>query len=213
MPVVLAMTVEYVQGSHSAFILQEAVDEFTLVIHEILGGGGTKRHGCCDADESDLHAVKLLDDVGLEDQFAFLVEVAADIGERSLSGQFKETVHAVVKFMVAGDRDIVTDGVHDIDERFAGGHRADRFALDRVAVVNEQDIIVGREAFLHRIETGIAPALADAAVDIAGVQDDQVLFQRGSRVLRESGAAAEQQTEHQQETQQFFHKFSSSGSV
>ena len=189
----------------AVFILHEVVDEVAFGILEIPRGGGAERHRRGDADEADLHTVEFLDDPGLEDQLPVLVEVAAEVGETGLFGQLKEVVHAVVEFMVAGDRDVVSDGVHDVDDGFALGHGADGLTLDGVTVVHEQDVVVLREGFLHGIQAGVRPALVDSAVDVAGEQDHEILLQRGSGRLFREGGAGQQQRQRQQDTKQFFH--------
>ena len=193
-------------------VLQETIDEFALVIHKVTGRGGTQGHGSTYAHERDFHTVEFLDDVGLEDRFAFLVEVAAEVGEISLFRQLQEAVHAVIELMVAGNGEIVADSIHDIDDAFTGGHGTDGFTLDGVAVIHQHDIVVSGQAFLHRVKAGITPALINAAVHVTGEQDNQVLFQRrGSSFFRKRGAAAQEQAKSQQKSKQFFHSISSFG--
>lgn len=110
--------------------------------------------------------------------------------------------------MVAGNRDVVSGCVHDVDDGFARGHRTDRLALEMVAVVHQQHIIVLRVLFLHGVQGGISPVLVDAAVNIARIEHDQVLLHRGSGGFLRHGAA-QQQRQCQQESRQFLHLFSS----
>ena len=194
-------------------VLQEAVDEFSLGIHEVTGRGRTQGHGSTYAHERDFHAVEFLDDVGLEDQFTFLVEVTAEVGEFSFLCQGKKAIHTIVKLMVAGNGEIITDSIHDIDDAFTGGHGADGFTLDGVTVIHQHDIVVSGQAFLHRIKAGITPSLINAAMHVTGEQDNQVLFQRrGGSFFRKRGAAAQEQAKSQQKSKQFFHNISSFGS-
>ena len=83
--------------------------------------------------------------------------------------------------MVAGNGHIIAHGVHDVDDSLALGHGADRLALDSVAVVHEKHIIILLKAFLRRIQAGIAPALVNAAVYIAGEKDHEIPLLRGNR--------------------------------
>ena len=103
----------------SGSILEEAVDKVSVFILEIFRRGGSKGFRGGYADETDLYAVKFLDDIGIEHQLAFFVEVAADVGEFGLFGQFQEAVHAVVKLVVSGNGDIIADRVHQVDVCFA----------------------------------------------------------------------------------------------
>ena len=171
-------------------ILHEAVDEVALVVLEVLGGRGGDGLGGRHADECDLHALNFLDHIGIEHQLAVLVEVGAEVGKVSHFRQFKETVHAIVKFMVARDGHVVAHVVHQADDGFARGHGADGFPLDGVAIVHQQYMA----AFFHRVphggQTGVAESLVDAAMHIAGKQHDNVLGQPG--FLGESRAAYKQ---------------------
>ena len=105
--------------------------------------------------------------------------------------------------MIARDRDVVAHRIHQLDDRLAGGQRADRFALNRVAVVNEHHIIPrSLQAVAHGRQTGIAEALVDAAVRIAGEEHHNVAGER-SRFRKRS--ASKQHRHRQQQTQNPFH--------
>ena len=160
-------------------ILHEAVDEVALVVLEVLGGGGGDGLGSGDAHEGNLHALDLLDHIGVEHQLAVLVEVGADVGEVGHFRQLQETVHAIVEFVVAGDGHVVAHGVHQADDGFACGHGADGLALDGVAVVHQQHMAGFLQRVTHGGQAGIAEALVDAAVHVAGEEHDNVLGQAG----------------------------------
>ena len=170
-------------------VLHEAVDVVAIIVLEVLGGGGGDGLGGGDAHEGHLHAVKFLDDVGLEDKLPFLIEVAADVGEAGLPGQLQEPVHAVVELVVAGDGNVIAYAVHQGDDGVAGGHGAHRLALDGVAVVHQQHMAGLLQAVADGHQAGIAEALIDAAVDIAGEQNHQVLLHLGGIVIGPGGEA------------------------
>ena len=76
--------------------------------------------------------------------------------------------------MVAGDREIVSDGVHDVDQAFALGHGADGFALDGVAVVDQEHVVILGQVFFYLIQSDIAPTAVNGAVDVAREEDRQI---------------------------------------
>ena len=193
----------------SGLVLHEAVDEVSVVIHEVPGRGGEQGVGSGDADKSDLYTADLLHDPRLQEQLALLVEVAADVGEVCLPLKLQEAVHTVVKLVVARNRRVVAHGVHDVDDGLAAGQGADGLALDGVAVVDEQDIILFGEVFPHGIQARVAPALVDAAVHVAGIEDDDVLLvsvREGAR--RNAGEERSEETDRENQRQCFFHAVS-----
>ena len=102
-----------------------------------------------------------------------MIEVGADVRVLRPLGQSEEAVHAVVELVVAGDGDLVARGVHQVDDGFALAERADRLALDGVAVVNEDHVVAsGQQGIADLLQTGVAEALVDAAVNVAGEEDD-----------------------------------------
>ena len=157
----------------------KAVDKIAVFILEIARDGGADRDRGGNAHKADLHAADLLDDPRLKNQLALLIEIAADVGETRFFRQGKELLHAVVKFVVAGDSRIVAHGVHDVNDGLAPAQKADGFALYGVAVIHQEHVIILGKLFLDGVETGKAPALVDAAVDIACKKDNQIPLLRG----------------------------------
>ena len=186
------------------FILHEAVDEVAFLVLEVDGRGGGNRVRGSHADKSDFHAVKFLDDVGRENQRIAAGEVRGDVGEIRLLGQFEEVLHAVIKFMIAGDGDVVADRVHQLNDGASLGQCADGFALNRVAIIDKHHMVVCLQAVAHIRHTRVAPALVNAAVDVTGKEHHNVLGQRGGCVFRES-SAAQQHGEHQQNRKKLLH--------
>ena len=78
--------------------------------------------------------------------------------------------------MVAEGRKVVADLVHNIDQIRTGRECADRLALNRVAAVDQRHVVVGllHFGFVCR-NAGIAHAIGNAAVNVVGVQDDNVV--------------------------------------
>ena len=152
----------------SGIILQEAVDEIALFILEILRRGGRQCLRCCHTDKGNLDIIELLDDVRVKDQFSFFIEVAADVGELCHLCQFQETVHAIIKLMIAGDRDLISHFIHQFDAFFTGRHCSQGFTLYGVSVIHEYDVIPGRFHLLFDgLQANVAKSLINSAVHVA----------------------------------------------
>ena len=132
----------------------------------------------CNAHKADFHAADFPDEPWLKDRFAVFGDVAGDIGEVRLLCQLEKVVCTIVEFMVAGDGDVVADGVHDVDNAFTSGEQADGLTLDSVAVVHKKKVVIVGELLLHGVEANIPPAPVDSAVNVTGVEDQQVFFFR-----------------------------------
>ena len=188
----------------AGFILHKAIYEFARFVLEVLGRGRGQRLGRGHADKGDLNAVKRFDHIRRKHQFALLVEVGADVGELRSLRQFQEAIHAIVKLMVARNGDVVAHSVHQLHIGAAGGHRTNRFALNGVAIVNQQHMVARR---LHRVADGrhayIAKALLNAAMHVAGKEHHHVLLKAG-RLLRKR-RAGQQHAQHQNKTEPLFH--------
>ena len=63
-------------------------------------------------DKGDLYPCSLLDDIGVKDGFAVVGEIAANVREIRLFGKLKIVIHAVVKFVVSGDGNVIFKVVH-----------------------------------------------------------------------------------------------------
>jgi len=125
--------------------------------------------------------------------------------------QPEELLHAVVELMVAGDGHVVAHDVHDVDDGLALCHGADGLALDGVAVIDEQDVVVFGEILLDGVEARVAPALVDAAVHVACEEDEDVLiFSLGECALAaEADEQRREEADRENKGQCFFHVVSS----
>ena len=159
-------------------ILAEAIDVSGVVfVHEVGRSGLGDRFGGGDTDKCDLLAVCFDDLISIEHRrVAFdLYEVRGNVRIFRLLDESKQLIHTVVEFMVAERCEIITDKVHDVDDRFALGEGADRSALYVVARVNKDDFVAFRfEGLLEVCKTCIAPTVADAAVHVVREQNDRV---------------------------------------
>ena len=183
----------------AGFILAKAVNKLPFCVLKILGRGAGQRFGRCDPDKRDLRSVYLFHQVGVEHQLAFMIEVAADIGEIRLFRQAEELFHAVVEVMVPGDYHVVFQFVHQVQDGLAPGHGSNRFALEGVAVVHqEHGIAAGSQAVADLLHADIAETLIDAAVHVAGIEDDNIAVRSGLFGKGRAAGQHQQYCQHQQ---------------
>ena len=163
----------------------DAVDIVAVFILEVGGGGLGEGFGGGDADQGDLPAAQLEDLVGVEHVFAahavlLVVEVAGNVGEVRPLDRIHAAFHRVVELVVAERRQVVAGGVHQIHDRLALVHGAEGGALDVVAGVNEDDVVVLRNGLLQTGDVVIADGLVDVGVNVVRVEDDGVLAHVGA---------------------------------
>ena len=123
----------------------------------------------------DKVAAELARDIGRQEQLPVFVEVAADIVEAGHVGQLKEAVHAVVKLVAAGHGDLIAELVHQADNSLTLAHRAERFALNGVAGIDEDHIVaLVDQVIAQLLQAGEAEAVVDGAVYVTGEEDHGV---------------------------------------
>ena len=189
----------------TGIILAEAVHEVAVFILEVGRSGRGNGLGGGHADEGDLHALKLLDDVGIEDELVLIVEVGRHVGVLChFAGQGQEVGHAVVELMVAGHSHVVANHVHQFNKSLAVGQGADGFALDGVAIVHQDNMVLGSHRIADRSHASVAPALIDTSMDVTGEQDDDVLGQTGGSFLRHC-STAQHHHDGQKQCKELFH--------
>ncbi len=150
----------------------DTVNVLALLILEVgrRGLGEGFRRG--DANKGDLHAADLENLVRVEDQIAsntvfFMIEIAGNIGDLALGHRFERTGHAIVEFVVADGRQIVTGGLHQLNDRSPLIHGTVSGTLDVVTGVDQQDIL---EAVLIGRDRGILDILGHVGMDIVTVK-------------------------------------------
>ena len=193
----------------AGLILHEAIDEVAVFVLEILGRGGGDGLGSGDTHKGDLHTIEFLHEIGGKHQLAVLIEVGADVGEAGFFRQLQEPIHTVVKLMVAGDGQVVAHGVHQVNERLAGGHGADGLSLDGIAVVHQNHIVASLfHALTDGRKPGIAEPLVNAAVYVAGKENHHILLEGGLFRFRADNTRQGQQHRHcQNQAENPFHLY------
>ena len=161
--------------------LGEGIDEVAVCILEIGRRGLGERFRRVDADKRDLGVAVGLDLIRLVAGQPLAVlgrvgQVAAQVLIFGLVDELLQLGQRVVKFMVAEGSEVIAELVHDIDQIFALGQRADDVALHGVTAVDERDVVVRRlHLLLIRGKTGVADVVIDGAVHVVGVQDHNVV--------------------------------------
>ena len=202
----------------------EAVNVVPVFILEIRRRGLRDGFRRGNTDESDLLAAEIADRICIEHVLCRVAldvhKVAGKILELCFSRQFLNTAHAVIELVVAVNRIVITDLVHDVDEVPAGGKRADRFALDRVAAVHKGNVrrdgfhvrlVGGNARIAHVAHSSIVCCLLfNGTVHVVGVKDHDVprfhfAFGKRGRHKRQ------RERESQKQCQQFLHEFPSFG--
>ena len=164
----------------TVIVFAEGVDVVAVFVLEVCRGGlgeGLRRGN---ANVSDLRSaviddlVRLVGDIGRAS--AEVLEVAGEVFVLGLLGQLGKLRELVVELMVAEGRKVVAGLVHDVDDVSAGRKGADSLALNRVAAVDQRHVVVGllHFGFVCR-NASIAHAIGYAAVNVVGVQDDNVV--------------------------------------
>ena len=181
----------------AGLVVAEVIDPVAFGILEEGRGGLYQRFGGGDADEGDLLAACLKDLVG--GKHGLVVDLVPYVcgnvrGVALAVHDFHEAVEAKVKLMVAGDRDVVADRVHDVDHALTVGQRGGDGALDIVAGVYD------KVAVFHDLR-GVRIILI-RAVDIVREVDDNVLRLFSGYC---GGENAEQEHQYQKQRQYFFH--------
>ena len=106
--------------------------------------------------------------------------------------------------MVAEGSKIIADFIHNIDQIFTLGQRADDVALHGVAAINERNVVIrGLHLLFVSSQTGIADVVVNGAVHVVGVQKHNGV---GFLVCCERcGHKAQHQACRQQKCNQFLH--------
>ena len=145
-------------------------------------------------------------------------DVGSQDGELSLLSQSLQVLIAIVELVVAGDRHIVTDHVHQLNSSSALRNADGGLALNEVTSVHNQD--VSALSLILGLQSSDLGITIDGAMDIVGMQDHNcavVLYGltfrllhrrrlRGLRVLTlcESGdRQAERHNHRQQQSKKF----------
>ena len=95
----------------------------------MIRSGTDKCLGCRNTDEGYLDSGRFLDHIGIKYEFSFTVKVTAYIWEFSLFCKIHESIHSVIKFVIAGDGNIIMKIIHKVDYGFAFGDGSYRLAL------------------------------------------------------------------------------------
>ena len=109
--------------SGSVLILLETVNEFPVFILEIFRCGGSDRLRRADSDECNSLSAGLHHFVRFKNGFSGsqILKVTGQVGKRRFLHKRQELIHSVIKFVVSGYGEVVTDLIHNINDIFALG--------------------------------------------------------------------------------------------
>ena len=179
-----------------------AIDVIAVFILEVGGGGLGEGFGSGDADNGQLFLTQFKDLVGRQHVFApdavrFFVEVAGNVGEFGPLLNLLAAFHTVVKLVVAQSCQVISGGVHQIDDGFALVHGTVGSTLNMVTGIYQQNVFVLLLQFgFHRCDYVITQRAIDIGMYIIGVQNGDVL-----RGLGLGGSSGNCQGKHQHQSQ------------
>ena len=157
-----------------------AVDVVAGIILEVGGGGLGEGLGGGDAHDGHNLAAEGKGSVGGKYVFALhavllMVEVAGDIGVLCQVDDLHAAVHVVVELVVAQSCHIIACRIHQLDNGFALVHGAVGSALNMVAGINQQNILVLLlQLCLHRGDHIVAQNTVDVGMYVVGVENCDV---------------------------------------
>ena len=173
---------------------QDVVDVLGLgLVHEVGRGGLGKRLGRGDAHKGNAHttAHEHLDFRQHPQIGAQVHPVAGQVREVGIPHELFGTVQAIVELMVAGGGNIVTGGVHQLNDGSALVHGAVSGALHMVTGVHQQDLFACVLIALLQGGNGrigeLRGLLVDVSVHVVGVQDGDLGFFTGPAGRRSRG--------------------------
>ena len=168
----------------AARILAEAVNIFSLSILEKSRrrGGQSLRRRC--TDEGHLLILKLHQLIAGQHLLfrAQIHKVRAVIASLLLRHQLQEACHAIIKFMVAGNAEVIAYCVHNVHYGLACRQLAQRSALNRIACIHQRHVRRLCQRILFQLrQTGKANVIVHAAVNVIRMQNHNIMLQRPSQ--------------------------------
>ena len=109
-------------------------------------------------------------------------KVRAVIACLLLRHQLQEACHAIIKFMVAGNAEVIAYCVHNVHYGLACRQLAQRSALNRIACIHQRHVRRLCQRILFQLrQTGKANVIVHAAVNVIRMQNHNIMLQRPSQ--------------------------------
>ena len=165
----------------TALILAEAVNILSLLILEEGRRRGCQAFRCACTYKGHLGILILHNFVARQNLLivACINKVCAVVACTLQRHQLHEAVHAVVKFMVTGNAEVIAQIIHNIDNCQTAGQLADRCALNSIACIHQRYVRRSCQGILFNLrQTGKTDIIINTAMDIISMQNNNVMLQR-----------------------------------
>ena len=175
--ILLQLLVQLITG----FILAEAVNILALLILEEGRRGGCQAFRCARTHKGYLGILILHNFVARQNLLvvACINKICAVIACTLQRHKLQEAVHAIVKFMVTGNAEVITQIIHNIDNCQTTGQLADRCALNSIACIHQRYVRRSCQSILFNLrQTGKTDIIINTAMDIISMQNNNVMLQR-----------------------------------
>ena len=165
----------------AALILTEAINILSLLILEEGRRRGCQAFRCARTHKGYLGILILHNFVARQNLLivACINKICTVVACTLQRHQLQEAVHAVVKFMVAGNAEVIAQIIHNIDNCQTTGQLADRCALNSIACIHQRHVRRSCQGILFNLrQTGKADIIINTAMDIISMQNNNVVLQR-----------------------------------
>ena len=201
--ILLQLLVQLITG----FILAEAVNILALLILEEGRRRGCQAFRCARTHKCHLGILILHNFVARQNLLvvACINKICAVIACTLQRHQLFEAVHAVVKFMVTGNAEVIAKIIHNVDNCQTTGQLTNRCALNSIACIHQRHVRRSCQGILFNLrQTGKADIIINTAMDIISMQNNNVVLQRP----RHQRSGNSHRCSHQKQRcffQEFFH--------
>ena len=162
----------------AGLVFTETVDEFSVLILEIFWCGSHQGFRSSYTHKANLFSAQNNNLGRFQNRFTglYIHKVTGVITAFHPGSQLQETLHTVIKFMVAGDDKVIAHCIHNLDNGLAGGKFPDGCALDGIAgICQRHGMPLLFQIFFILGHLVNAQVIRDAAVDIVSMQYDNFL--------------------------------------
>ena len=157
----------------SRLVGQKVVHRLAGLVQNVTDDGFGKGIRRDRADKADLQITGLQNAPGLKHRLAARdAEIGAGIAAGQFLGAAVQHLDPVVELMVARHSEVVAEAVHHFDDLGALGDGPDGRALDGVASIDQQHVVIDLlELFLIQCQAVVADVVLKRHMHVVGVQD------------------------------------------
>ena len=164
----------------AALIFAEAIDILSLLILEEGRRRGRQAFRCACADKGYLGILVLHNLVARQNLLvvACINKISAVVACTLQRHQLQEALHAIVKFMVAGNAEIIAQIIHDADNSQATGKLTNRCALNGITCINQCYVRRSGQGIAFNLRQAVkADIIINTTMDIISMQNNNVMLQ------------------------------------